>query len=247
MSVWDAKKPKRQSMLWGRSDLAEKFYSGEKSSNPWVRDLLWKKNITDEHKKFSDDTAIDLVPPHMRSVTLANVSASIRQKEKRRHKLMMQQQADKMYQRPQTSSGYERAESVRSYRSNASRRSRRSQQQQLQLQEGEQYLPPLQSHSRSPSARSMRSYRSVGSLGSNASLSRFTELLQRQNAKLENDIMTQKVERQRLEKKISNLESLVKTSVVRSTVSQQRTEKRLKAYKIIVDKLARAASRRELR
>ena len=68
-----------------------------------------------------------------------------------------------------------------------------------------------------------------------------------QNAKLENDIMTQKVERQRLENKISNLESLVKTSVVRSTVSQQRTEKRLKAYKIIVDKLARAASRRELR
>ena len=93
----------------------------------------------------------------------------------------------------------------------------------------------------------MRSYRSVGSLGSNASLSRFTELLQRQNAKLENDIMTQKIERQRLENKISNLESLVKTSVVRSTVSQQRTEKRLKAYKIIVDKLARAASRRELR
>ena len=86
MSVWDAKKPKRQSMLWGRSDLAEKFYSGEKSSNPWVRDLLWKKNITDEHKKFGDDSAIDLVPPHMRSVTLANVSASINQKEKRRQK-----------------------------------------------------------------------------------------------------------------------------------------------------------------
>ena len=43
MSVWDAKKPKRQSMLWGRSDLAEKFYSGEKSSNPWVRDLLTRE------------------------------------------------------------------------------------------------------------------------------------------------------------------------------------------------------------
>ncbi len=243
MSVWDAKKPKRQSMLWGRSDLAEKFYSGEKSSNPWVRDLLWKKNITDEHKKFNDDSAIDLVPPHMRSVTLANVSASIQQREKRKQKLMMQQEADRMYQRPQTSSGYERAESIRSYRSNASHRSRRSQRQQA----GDEYLPPLQSHSRSPSARSMRSYRSVGSLGSNASLSRFTELLQRQNAKLENDILSQKRDRKRLENKITDLETLVKTSVVRSTVSQQRTEKRLKAYKIIVDKLARAASRRDIR
>ena len=238
MSVWDIKKPKRQSMLWGRSDLTEKFYSGEKSSNPWVRDLLWKKNITDEHKKFQDDSPIDFVPPHMRSVTLANVNASIKQKEKRRQKLLMQQQAEKMYhQRPQTSSGYE---SSRSYRSSGSRP--RSSQRVARAN-----LPPLQSESRSPSARSLRSNRSVGSLGSNASISHFTELLQRQNAKLEHDILHQKRERERLEDKISHLETLVKTSVVRSTRSQQRTEKRLEAYKIIVDKLARAASRRELR
>ena len=235
MSVWDSKKPKRQSMLWGRSDLAEKFYSGEKSSNPWVRDLLWKKNITDEHKKFQDDSPIDFVPPHMRSVTLANVNASIKQKEMRRNKLRMQQEAEQMYhQRPQTSSGYETS---RSYRS-SSRSNRRS---------ARHNLPPLQSQSRSPSARSLRSNRSVGSLGSNASISHFTELLQRQNAKLENDIHQQKRERERLEDKISHLENLVKTSVVRSTRSQQRTEKRLEAYKIIVDKLARAASRKELR
>ena len=158
-------------MLWGRSDLAEKFYSGEKSSNPWVRDLLWKKNITDEHKKFQDDSPIDFVPPHMRSVTLANVNASIKQKEKRRQKLLMQQQAEKMYhQRPQTSSGYE---SSRSYRSSGGR-SRSSQRAQGRN------LPPLLSESRSPSARSLRSNRSVGSLGSNASISHFTELLQRQ-------------------------------------------------------------------
>ena len=150
----------------------------------------------------------------------------------------MQQQAEKMYhQRPQTSSGYE---SSRSYRSSGSRP--RSSQRVARAN-----LPPLQSESRSPSARSLRSNRSVGSLGSNASISHFTELLQRQNAKLEHDILHQKRERERLEDKISHLETLVKTSVVRSTRSQQRTEKRLEAYKIIVDKLARAASRRELR
>ena len=36
------------SMLWGRSDLKEKFYSGSSQSNPWVRDLLWKKVIVRE-------------------------------------------------------------------------------------------------------------------------------------------------------------------------------------------------------
>ena len=114
MSVWDIKK--RQSMLWGRSDLTEKFYSGEKSSNPWVRDLLWKKTSL-TNIKFQDDSPIDFVPPHMRWY-LGERQCFDKTKEKRRQKLLMQQQLKNHHQRPQTSSGYE---SSRSYRSSGSR------------------------------------------------------------------------------------------------------------------------------
>eukprot|EP00945_MAST-04E_sp_MAST-4E-sp1_P007736 g7736.t1 len=225
MSVWDTKK-KSQSMLWGRSDLQEKFYSGEKASNPWVRDLLWKKNITDEHKKFGDDPSpMDLVPPHMRSVTLANVSASMEMKDKRRRKRQMQQMAvqsqgmgGQQQQRPNTS---------QSYREYAVKHSARSQR-----------------FGRSPSARSIRSSHSMQSLDSSATLGQFTQLLHAQNAKLENDLILQQQERERLENKISSLENLVRTSVLKSSKSQQRTEKRLQAYKLLVNKLVEAKARR---
>jgi len=256
MSVWEQKK-KPQSMLWGRSDLAEKFYSGEKASNPWVRDLLWKKNITDEHKKFGDDPSpIDLVPPHMRSVVVANVNASMEQKEKRRRKReFLNQSLGREQQRPNTSQSYREyalQESARqspyrysarsSARSHSGKRTNRS-------SSGVKVppLPPLENYSRSPSARSLKSNYSVGSLNSTATLGQFTQLLHHQNSKLEEDLRLQQQERTRLENKIADLENLVRTSVVKSSASQYRTEKRLAAYKIIVDKLAAAQERRQNR
>ena len=252
MSVWDTKK-KSQSMLWGRSDLQEKFYSGEKASNPWVRDLLWKKNITDEHKKFGDDPSpMDLVPPHMRSVTLANVSASMEMKDKRRRKRQMQQMAvqsqgmgGQQQQRPNTSQSYREyavKHSARSQRSARSRLSSRGSSRRSQVMVPR--LPPLESLGRSPSARSIQSSHSMQSLDSSATLGQFTQLLHAQNAKLENDLILQQQERERLENKISSLENLVRTSVLKSSKSQQRTEKRLQAYKILVDKLVEAKARR---
>ena len=71
--------------------------------------------------------------------------------------------------------------------------------------------------------------------------------IDKKNDKYNDEIKEQTAIAKSLSDKIADLESLVKTSVARSTVSQQRTEKRLKAYKIIVDKLARAASRRDIR
>jgi hypothetical protein len=65
-------------MLWGRSDLKEKFYSGESSASPWVRDLLWKSNIVAEKKKLGVTGSIhpiENVPPHMRSVHAAKLKA----------------------------------------------------------------------------------------------------------------------------------------------------------------------------
>ena len=64
------------SMLWGRSDLKEKFYSGESSASPWVRDLLWKANIVAEKKKLGmTGLSIESMPPHMRSVHAAKMKA----------------------------------------------------------------------------------------------------------------------------------------------------------------------------
>ena len=64
------------SMLWGRSDLKEKFYSGESSASPWVRDLLWKANIVAEKKKLGmTGVSIESMPPHMRSVHAAKMQA----------------------------------------------------------------------------------------------------------------------------------------------------------------------------
>ena len=64
------------SMLWGRSDLKEKFYSGESSASPWVRDLLWKANIVAEKKKLGmTGLSIESMPPHMRSVHAAKMQA----------------------------------------------------------------------------------------------------------------------------------------------------------------------------
>ena len=66
------------SMLWGRSDLKEKFYSGESSASPWVRDLLWKANIVAEKKKLGmTGLSIESMPPHMRSVHAAKMKADV--------------------------------------------------------------------------------------------------------------------------------------------------------------------------
>jgi len=71
--------PMSQSMLWGRSDMKEKFYSGSSASNPWVRDLLWKRCIVDEKKLQGHDAPgsnpMDKIPPHMRSVHAATLKA----------------------------------------------------------------------------------------------------------------------------------------------------------------------------
>ena len=73
------------SMLWGRSDLKEKFYSGSSQSNPWVRDLLWKKVIVEEKKKLNIPLVESVMgaPPFMRSVTMANMKAE-RELQRRR-------------------------------------------------------------------------------------------------------------------------------------------------------------------
>ena len=66
-----------QSMLWGRSDMKEKFYSGSSQSNPWVRDLLWKRVIVEEKKKLNIPLVESVMgaPPFMRSVTMATMKA----------------------------------------------------------------------------------------------------------------------------------------------------------------------------
>ena len=52
MSVWDAKKPKRQSMLWGRSDLAEKLNQEDISLiHSMTAEDGWCKNLDRENKK----------------------------------------------------------------------------------------------------------------------------------------------------------------------------------------------------
>ena len=65
------------SMLWGRSDMKEKFYSGSSQSNPWVRDLLWKKVIVEEKKKLNIPLVESVMgaPPFMRSVAMATMKA----------------------------------------------------------------------------------------------------------------------------------------------------------------------------
>ena len=86
-----------QSMLWGRSDLREKFYSGSSQSNPWVRDLLWKRVIVEEKKlqgHDADPNPMAKIPPHMRSVHEATMKAQraqfLQKKEERKKQKMME-------------------------------------------------------------------------------------------------------------------------------------------------------------
>ena len=57
--------------------MKEKFYSGSSQSNPWVRDLLWKRVIVEEKKKLNIPLVESVMgaPPFMRSVTMATMKA----------------------------------------------------------------------------------------------------------------------------------------------------------------------------
>jgi hypothetical protein len=90
------------SMLWGRSDMKEKFYSGSSQSNPWVRDLLWKRVIKEEKDKLDIQplsNPVDSVPPHMRSVHAAQLKAERSQKIMQRKKKLAEQELEQQIAR----------------------------------------------------------------------------------------------------------------------------------------------------
>jgi hypothetical protein len=86
-----------QSMLWGRSDMKEKFYSGSSQSNPWVRDLLWKAYIVKQKKdsNMNNSSPMDEVPPHMRSAHAAFLQAERKQKEQQRLQKIAEKKLEK--------------------------------------------------------------------------------------------------------------------------------------------------------
>ena len=82
--------------------MKEKFYSGSSQSNPWVRDLLWKRVIKEEKDKLDIQplsNPVESVPPHMRSVHAATLKAERDQKIMRRKKKLAEQELEQQIAR----------------------------------------------------------------------------------------------------------------------------------------------------
>lgn len=244
--------PKRQSMLWGRSDLTEKFYSGSSQSNPWVRDLLWKHNIVTEKKRLNlPANPMEDTPPHMRSTTVANLKAQKRLDRQKKERLRQERALEMRVRALQNETGgHKRPATAASYIGSArsgmlSSRSRRSATSQKEL-------PPLDlnrvrgnmtNRSRT-SQQSRASLRSVGSYQSDASLARLATVLERQNQQLRKGLEEQERNRLLLEHKLKKMEQRIER-MNGSARSSSAAEKQLKAYKTIMSKLTQTLMMRQ--
>ena len=237
----------------------QKFYTGSKSSLPWVNDLLWKSHVTNESHQLKvpkSTTAkhvrtipdVDSLPPHMQSSMLACVLA------RAQHAAMenpnVYADAGDMGLAPR------RSVSRGSARSMGSRASARS---------AAMYRPPsvagsVRSRGSRGSRRSQRSQRSRGSFrgldrsqplpeipGSARRIVELQNMLSQersQREKLAHDLAVERWRSKKLQSKMHTFQAKVTTSMGKSQRAREKTEKKLKSYQEVLQGLLKALDKK---